>query len=93
MKVKFFSDSKEEFEKPCFVTEEGRSKQTVMICNYLLKSMRRENESLKSRIYFWKTYGRQVKSVLTKMRMADINSFQKKFKAGEYVSHNYDLLS
>ena len=37
--VKFFSDSKKDYSEPCFVTKKGREKQTVVICEYLLKNM------------------------------------------------------
>ena len=81
--MKFLSDGKEEFATPDFVSEEGRSKQTVMICDYLLQSVNRSTDNIKRKIYFWKTYHRQVKMILNKLRMADINSFAKKFKSGK----------
>ena len=47
--------------------------------------MKRSTNNLKDKIYFWKTYNRQVKSVLNKFRMADINSFARRFKAGKII--------
>ena len=34
--VKFFSNTKQEFKQPYFVSEEGKKKQTVVLCNWIL---------------------------------------------------------
>ena len=30
--VKFFSDIKDDYKEPCFISKEGRNKQTVVLC-------------------------------------------------------------
>ena len=37
--VKFFSNTKQEFKQPCFVSEEGKKKQTVVLCNWILDNI------------------------------------------------------
>ena len=81
--VKFFSDSKEEYKEPCFVSEEGRKKQTVTLCEWILENIKRDRVTLEEKIRFWKTYRRQIKSNINQMRQTDMNGFSRKFKKGK----------
>ena len=79
--VKFFSDNKHDFKEPCFITMEGRKKQSVVICEFLLKNIKNDNSiSVENKVIFWKTYQKQIKEDVNKMRMADTNGFSRKFK-------------
>ena len=81
--VKFFSDTKQEFKQPCFVSEEGKKKQTVVLCNWILDNIRQNKLQVEDKVKFWLTYGKHVKNDLNKMRQTDINMFSKMFKKGE----------
>ena len=80
--VKFFSDDKADFDKPCFVSDEGKTKQTVGICNFLLKNIRKERYSEEDKAKFWVRYRRHVKSGLNKLRQTATNGFSSTFKKG-----------
>ena len=81
--VKFFSDDRDDFREPDFVTREGKEKQTSKICMYLFKMLKQKDGELLELINFWKTYRKIVKKDLNKMRTSDINSFKVKFIKGE----------
>lgn len=81
--VKFFSDDKDDYKEPDFVSKKGREKQTSKICMYLFKMFKQKDGELLELISFWKTYRRIVKKDLTKMRTSDINSFKVKFIKGK----------
>ena len=40
--VKLLSDSNQDFKLPCFVSEEGKKKQTVVLCNWILDNIQQE---------------------------------------------------
>ena len=82
--VKFFSDTKEDYKEPCFVSKDGRKKQTVVLCEWILENIKRDKVSIEEKIGFWKTYRKQIKTDINKMRQNDMNGFNKKFKKGEY---------
>lgn len=84
--VKFFSDSKELYNEPDFVTEAGLKRQTVKICHMLFRQMKKRNDhgTFIENVKFWKATRKIVKNQLHKMRHSDINSFKKKFTQGEY---------
>lgn len=82
--VKFFSDTKEDYKEPCFVSKDGRKKQTVVLCEWILENIKRDKVSIEEKIRFWKTYRKQIKTDINKMRQNDMNGFNKKFKKGEY---------
>ena len=77
--VKFFSDDKDDFKEPDFVTKKGRERQTSRICMYLFKMLKQRDGEILELISFWKTYRKIVKKDLNKMRASDINSFKVKF--------------
>ena len=81
--VKFFSDDKDDFKEPDFVTETGRDRQTPKICKYLFRTLKQRDGDFQELISFWKTYRKIVKKDLNKMRASDINSFKVKFINGE----------
>jgi len=81
--VKFFSDDKDDFKEPDFVTEKGRNRQASKICIYLFKSLKQREGEVLELISFWKTYRKIVKKDLNKMRASDINSFKVKFINGK----------
>ena len=81
--VKFFSDTKLDFKQPCFVSEEGKKKQTVVLCNWILDNIWQDKLQVEDKVKFWLTYGKHVKNDLNKMRQTDINMFSKMFKKGE----------
>ena len=83
--VNFFSDSKEDYKEPCFVTTDGRKKQTVVLCEWILDNIKRDRVSLDEKIKFWKTYRKLIKTDVNKMRQSDMNSFSKKFKKVKYI--------
>ena len=82
--VKFFSDTKEDYKEPCFVSKEGRKKQTVVLCEWILENIKRDKVSIEEKIGFWKTYRKQIKTDINKMRQNDMNGFSKKFKKGKF---------
>ena len=89
--VKFFSDTKEDYKEPCFITEEGRKKQTVVLCEWILQNINRKNDTLEEKIRFWMTYRKQIKMELNRMRQTDMNTFSKKFKKGTYNNKLSDI--
>ena len=80
--VKFFSDTRDNFKEPDFVSPQGRKKQTVVLCEWILENLKRDKTMLEEKVIFWKTYRKQIKSDLKKMRQTDVNGFSKKFKKG-----------
>ena len=65
------------------MSEEGRKKQTVTLCKWILENIKRDRVTLEEKIRFWKTYRRQIKSNINQMRQTDMNGFSRKFKKGK----------
>jgi len=80
--VKFFSDNKDDFKEPDFVTKTGKERQTSRICMYLFKMLKQKDGDFLDLISFWKTYRKIVKTDLNKMRKSDIKAFKAKFIKG-----------
>ena len=86
--AKFFSDSIEEFKFANFVLASrspNETKQSVQICDWLLKNIGMSHYGTKQKIMFWKTYWKSIYKELGKLRMGDINKFKTRFIKGKKI--------
>lgn len=82
-KIKFFSDSEEEYNQPDFVGEVGKKKkQTVTMCLNLLEFLGKSHYTVKQKVLWWVSYRRTIKTKLCRLRHADVRALQVEFVDG-----------
>lgn len=91
-KIKFFSDTDEDYDQPDFVGDEGKKKQTVTVCNKILQSLGKSHYSITQKVKWWVAYRKIIKRKLSKLRHADVRALQMEFVEGDYIVLHYSVL-